>query len=88
MSLEEQLASRLRQSIQGCTNHNHGPVQAWQAITEAVLSDNIISQDVGKIAIEACSNRIIELMKNGVSKDDIRIKKEELTRDFIKKLLL
>jgi hypothetical protein len=88
MSLEEQLASRLRQSIQGCTSHIHGPVQAWHAISEAVLNDNITTRDVAQIAIDACSRRIKELTENGVQNNDIRIKKEELTSDFIKKLLL
>ncbi len=87
MSLEEELASRLRQSIQGCSIHLHGPVQAWLAINEASQKNGISIDSIKNIASEASGKRITELIKAGVSADDPRIKKEEITKAFIEKLL-
>lgn len=83
----EELAARLRQSIQGCSIHIHGPIQAWRAIEEACAEGSAEMQDVAKIAIEACRRRIADLQSAGVDSNDQRIKKEELTCAFIEKLL-
>lgn len=88
MSLAEQLAARLRQSIQGCTLHLHGPVQAWVAIEQASQKKEASPTDVAKIAIESSTKRIEELLAEGVSPDDPRIIKEKLTRSFIERLLV
>jgi len=88
MTLSESLAARLRQSIQGCTIHLHGPIQAWVAIQQASAAEKITVEEVAKIAIEACTQRITTLLESGVKPEDQRIKKEELTRAFIERLLL
>lgn len=84
---EAELAARLRQSVQGCSIHNHGPIQAWAAIESACSEGSIHIEDVAKLAIEACANRIADLLESGVDVGDQRIKKEELTRAFIERLL-
>lgn len=87
MSSSESLAIRLRQSIQGCTLHLHGPVQAWASIEEARVQGKVRAEDVAKHASDACTKRISELLAEGVGPDDPRIRKEELTRAFIEKIL-
>lgn len=87
MTLEEELAARLRQSVQGCTIHLHGPVQAWIAINEASQNVGVSIEAIKKIASEASRERINGLFKAGVSPEDPRIKKEEITKAFIEKLL-
>lgn len=87
MTLVEELASRLRQSVQGCSIHLHGPVQAWMAIKEASQNNGISIESVKKIASEASRERINELVKAGVPTEDLRIRKEEITKAFIEKLL-
>lgn len=87
MNLSELLAVRLRQSIQGCTLHIHGPVQAWASIEDAHIEGAIRTEEVAKYAVEACTKRISELRAEGVSPEDPRIRKEELTRAFIEKIL-
>ncbi len=87
MSLEKELAARLRQSVQGCTIHLHGPVQAWLAVNEASQNNKVNIESIKKIAAKASAERINELVSAGVSADDPRIKKEELTKAFIEKLL-
>jgi hypothetical protein len=87
MSASEELAARLRQAIQGCAVHNHGPVQAWAAIDEACREGAVQVQDVATRAISACTQRIQELQCAGIPPSDQRIKKEELTRAFITRLL-
>jgi hypothetical protein len=85
-SLSVQLASRLRQAVQGCTIHSHGPVQAWAAIEQAREDNGVSSEEVGKLAVEACAKRIEELLTLGAKPDDLRIRKEVLTRAFLEKL--
>ncbi|MBC7713841.1 MAG: hypothetical protein H7177_10910 [Rhizobacter sp.] len=87
MSLEKELAARLRQSVQGCTIHLHGPVQAWVALNEASQNNGINIASVKKIASEASAERINALVLSGVSLNDPRIIKEEITKAFIEKLL-
>ncbi|MBK9038345.1 MAG: hypothetical protein IPL83_04150 [Bdellovibrionales bacterium] len=88
MSQRDLLAARLRQAVQGCTVHLHGPIQAWAAIEQACVEGAVQRDEVAMLAIEACTNRIKDLRQAGVDPSDLRIKKEELTRTFIEKLLL
>ncbi|MBK8201156.1 MAG: hypothetical protein IPK68_02110 [Bdellovibrionales bacterium] len=88
MSQRDLLAARLRQAVQGCTVHLHGPIQAWAAIEQACVEGAVQRDEVAMLAIEACTNRIKDLRQAGVDASDVRIKKEELTRTFIEKLLL
>lgn len=87
MKLDELLAARLRQAIQGCSLHSHGPVQAWAAIQSASESEQLQAGEVARLALEACTQRIEELVASGVDPADPRVKKEELTRAFIEKLM-
>lgn len=87
MSPSESLAVRLRQSIQGCTLHMYGPVQAWASIEDARVQGIVRTEDVAKHAVDACTKRISELRAEGVDPGDPRIRKEELTRAFIEKIL-
>lgn len=86
MSDVEMLASRLRQAIQGCSIHNHGPVQAWAAIERASAEGLVQSAEVARWAIQACVERIRVLKEQGAGPSDLRIQKEEITRAFIEKL--
>ena len=88
MKLTEELAARLRQAIQGCAIHNHGPIQAWVAIADASTEGFVQVEEVAKLAIEACSQRIIDLQTAGVESGDPRIKKEEFTRVLIERLII
>jgi hypothetical protein len=88
MSLNDELAVRLRQSIQGCTTHSHGPIQTWAAIEEASFTGSVQVEEIARLAIAACIQRIGELERAGVAGTDQRVKKEELTRAFIERLLL
>jgi hypothetical protein len=85
--LDESLAARLRQAIQGCSQHIHGPVQAWAEIEAAQESGLVSAREIVRLASDACSRRIADLLENGVPNSDPRIRKEELTRAFIEKLL-
>jgi hypothetical protein len=87
MSLHDDLAARLRQAIQGCSIHNHGPIQAWVAIEEACNAGEVKAGDIARLAMQACTQRIAALQEAGVDVSDQRIKKEELTRAFIERLL-
>lgn len=87
MNSSEALAARLRQAIQGCSVHIHGPIQAWAAIEQARSEGVVSSDEVAELAIAACTQRIQDLQQAGVLPDDLSIKKEELTRAFIEKLL-
>jgi hypothetical protein len=88
MSISKQLAARFRQSVQGCTLHLHGPVQAWVTIEDACEQGQASREDVANEAIKSSTTRIESLLNDGVSGDDPRIKKEKLTRLFIQRLLL
>lgn len=88
MSVARDLAARLRQSVQGCTLHLHGPVQSWAAIEQACCEGTATYEEVARFAIEACARRIDELRKEGVPADDKRMLKELKTCDFITRLLL
>lgn len=87
MSNARELAQRLRQSVQGCSIHLHGPVQAWLEIIESYKNGEVELSEIEKIATEASQKRINDLKESGVSEDDPRIKKEKITKEFIKKLL-
>lgn len=87
MSESAKLAGRLRQAIQGCSVHSHGPVQAWAAIEQACADGKAEARVVAEIATEACRLRILELEADGTAETDLRIKKERLTLAFIQKLL-
>ena len=67
--------------------HLHGPVQAWALIEDAHAQGTVRSEDVAKHAVDACTKRISELRLEGVAFEDPRIRKEELTRAFIEKIL-
>lgn len=86
MSESAELAARLRQAIQGCSIHSHGPIQAWAAIEQARADGKVDALEVAKIAMEACRGRIRDLEADGASSADLRIKKEQLTLAFIEKL--
>lgn len=88
MTGAEDLAARLRQAIQSCSMHNHGPVQAWAAIEDACRDGAVKVSDVATRAMAECTARIEELKAAGIPPHDPRIKKEELTRAFIEHLLL
>lgn len=85
MSTEE-LSSRLRQAIQGCTLHNHGPVQAWHLINEKHKAGEICKSNIARNAITSCEHRIEQLISDGVSATDPRIIKEKITQEFISDL--
>ncbi|MCB0419981.1 MAG: NUDIX hydrolase [Bdellovibrionales bacterium] len=87
MTKTKELAIRLRQAVQGCTLHLHGPVQAWHAIEKACFNQETSYRAVAEEAITASVYRINELKKTGVRSEDPRIIKEEQTRDFIRDLL-
>lgn len=88
MSDSSELAARLRQSIQGCAVHNHGPVQAWAAIEQAQQEGLVNAMEVARLAIESCQARIRDLQSAGAGPSDTRIQKEELTLSFIENLFL
>lgn len=88
MSIARQLAARLRQSVQGCTLHIHGPVQSWAAIEQACAQGQTTYDEVAEHAIESCTRRIDELIKEGTAADDKRVAKELTTRAFVERLLL
>ncbi len=83
MTDEELLAARLRQAIQGCTMHSHGPVQAWNAIEEANRAGLIDRALIVRLAVDACDARVAELRRQGISDGDVRIRKETITKSFI-----
>lgn len=88
MNDSRQLASRLRQAVQGCTLHLHGPVQAWAAVEQACLEGKASREEVAQYVIKSCTNRIEELLAAGIAHDDLRILKERKTRKFVERLLL
>jgi Protein of unknown function (DUF3050) len=77
------LAARLRQAVQGCTTHLHGPVQAWREIRRESDRGAASLEEVQSAAIAACDARIAELREQGVTPEDPRMRKETDTRDFI-----
>lgn len=83
MSEAALLAARLRQAVQGCALHLHGPVQAWQAIQEAARAGKLNAADVATMALEACRLRLTALGNEAVPGDDPRVRKEQSTIDFI-----
>lgn len=80
------LAARLRQAVQGCTIHIHGPVQAWAAVEQAVFQGHTTRQEVATIAIAASHRRLAELAQMGVPADDPRRVKELLSAQFVRAL--
>ncbi|MBC7534726.1 MAG: hypothetical protein H7258_03425, partial [Ferruginibacter sp.] len=59
----------------------------WVALNEASQNNEINIASVKKIASVASVERINELVRSGVSLNDPRIIKEEITKAFIEKLL-
>jgi len=88
MCLSRQLALRLRQSVQGCTLHLHGPVQAWAAVEQACKEGKANRELVARYVIDSCTNRIEELLAAGTGHNDQRIIKERKTRKFVEQLFL
>jgi len=80
------LSARLRQAVQGCTVHGHGPVQAWRAIEEAARAGGATREAVAREASGACRARLRELRDGGVPDDDARAVKERTTLAFIRAL--
>ena len=88
MNMSWHLAFRLRQSVQGCTLHLHGPVQAWAAVEKACEEGLANRTQVAQYVIDSCSHRIDELLASGIREDDQRVFKEKKTRAFVERLLL
>lgn len=86
MNNVDQLAARLRQAVQGCCQHLHGPVQAWRAVREAHDADQVDEQVVARAVIAQCEGRIAELVEIGAQEGDPRILKERYTAAFVQAL--
>ena len=80
------LAGRLRQAVQGCTQHIHGPVQAWAAIRSAINEGTITAEEVLREMEASTVRRLQELQEQGPETDP-RFKKERLTLEFVEALL-
>jgi Protein of unknown function (DUF3050) len=87
MSDTQVLAARLRQAVQGCTVHTHGPVQAWQAVEDAIRMGKTTRTEVAAEATASSISRLRELAGAGVSDDDPRVRKERITLGFIRSLM-
>ena len=83
----QELAESLRQSVQGCVIHAHGPVQAWARIMEAQQQGSASAAEVLEHISAASAARLTELRRQGAEASDPRIHKEELTLSFVEKLL-
>lgn len=83
----QQLVERLRQAVQGCTVHTHGPVQAWKAIDDAVRAGDVSLAEVLDHARAMSIRRRASLQSEGVPDDDPRSRKETTTQAFIEALL-
>jgi len=66
-----ELAARLRQSVQGCTTHIHGPVQAWVAIEDAVARGEVTRAEVAASAIASSTHRLEEMRASGVPAGEV-----------------
>lgn len=82
-----ELAETLRQSVQGCVIHAHGPVQAWARIMEAQQRGSASAAEVLAHISAASEAHLKELRRQGAEASDPRIHKEELTLKFVEKLL-
>ncbi|MCA9672640.1 MAG: hypothetical protein KC503_43900 [Myxococcales bacterium] len=82
----EELAARLRQAVQGCTLHLHGPVMAWWTIEQAVEQGDIDRGAVLRAAVGASERRLATLRAQGVDEDDPRVRKEIITARFMARL--
>lgn len=80
------LAGRLRQAVQGCTVHLHGPVQAFQAVRAAHNAGEVDEREVANLAIHDCNLRLLSLAEEGVAAQDARVRKERATIEFIQAL--
>lgn len=87
MSNVNELAARLRQAVQGCTVHTHGPVQAWTAIEEAIARGDATRAEVADLAIGTSTARLESLLRAGVAPDDTACAKERTTIAFMQRLL-
>jgi len=85
--LEQKFADRIRQGVQGCTIHLHGPVQTWRAIMDAEKKGLATKGGVLDNARDACRTRLADLVREGAAEDDPRVVKEKLTLDFLENLL-
>ncbi len=81
------LVARLRQAVQGCTLHGHGPVHAWTAIDRSVANGSVSLASLQATARDVAEMRRATLAAEGVSDTDTRWRKEVVTEAFIDKLL-
>lgn len=83
MAEKEDLAQRLRQSVQGCSQHLQGPVQVWHQLRVQFQNNLEKQKEVAMLAIEESANRIIILKEQGYKEEDPAVQKEIITSDFI-----
>ncbi len=88
MSKELDFANRLRQAVQGCTVHTHGPIQAWLVIDQASARGEVEKKNVAQLVIKMCDDRICELKSTGLSDSNMAIQKEFETKKFIQELFM
>lgn len=81
-----QLAARLRQSVQGCCAHIHGPVQAWLQICTAGSEGTVNTREVAEIVVADCRRRLRDLKSQGVLETDARVVKELSVIAFVSAL--
>jgi hypothetical protein len=81
------LVARLRQAVQGCTLHGHGPVHAWTAINRSVANGSVTMTTLQATARNLAETRRADLAVEGVTNTDPRWRKEVVTGTFIEKLL-
>lgn len=82
-----QLAERLRQAVQGCTLHPHGPLQAFAQIQDARRAGMTTATAVLAQVGSCCSRRLRQLQALGVGRDDPRWRKELAAAEFCTALL-
>jgi hypothetical protein len=83
---ERSLAERFRQSVQGCTSHLHGPVAAFMEIQKQVRESGVRLDVVCEMTVADSRARQEALLTSGVSRDDIRYRKEETVIEFTQAL--
>lgn len=86
MKLKKELAQQLRQSVQGCSQHLHGPVQAWHQLRQKFPDDFEKQKEVAILAVDESLEKIARLFKQGYGKDDPSVQKEIITADFLRSL--
>lgn len=81
------LAARLRQSLQGCTQHIHGPVAAFGEIRTQAATYGVRVLVVRYLVAHAARERIQALVAAGVGRTDPRYRKEVAVAEFSNALL-